>query len=104
MSVLAQNQFGPIIFREEAVFRREVLFGDKLVITSKLIKAREDYSRWTIQHELWKNDDMLAAVLTLDGAWIDTAKRKLFVPPSFVKDAFDTLPKHADFYFEKPAK
>lgn len=104
VEVLAQYQFGPIIFREEAVFKREVRFGDKLTINSQIMKAREDYSRWTIQHELWKNGDTLAAILTLDGAWMDTAKRKLFIPPAFVIEAFDKLPKHESFYFDKPVK
>jgi len=29
-------------------------------------------SRWTMIHEIWKNNDTLGAIVTIDGAWIDT--------------------------------
>jgi acyl-CoA thioester hydrolase len=103
--VFMQHHFGPIIFREECVFKKEIKFGDKVVVNASLVKARADYSRWTIMHEVWINDDTLAAILTIDGAWMDTAKRKLYEPQQFLIDAFDKVPKHEGFVFdEKPIK
>lgn len=90
---MQQHGFGPIIFREECIFKREIHFGDKLMIDLQLLKARKDYSRWTIQHQLMKNDDTLSAIITIDGAWIDIAKRKLTIPPEAARKAFDTMPK-----------
>ena len=92
-----QRHFGPIIFREECVFKKEILLADKVTIDVKLIKARKDGSRWTMQHQIFKNDEILAAVLTLDGAWIDTLKRKLTVPPQEVQVTFELGPKAAGF-------
>src|SRR5436853_7784320 len=69
--------FGPILFREECVFKKEIRFGDKVTIALKLLKGKRDYSRWTIQHDIIKNGDTVSAVLTVDGAWLDTIKRKL---------------------------
>lgn len=90
---MQQHYFGPIIFREECIFKREIRFGDNVTIDLKLLKARRDYSRWTVQHQLIKNDEILAAIITMDGAWIDVEKRKLTVPPMEAQKAFDSMPK-----------
>ena len=99
--IFVEHNIGPIILREECVFKKEIHFGDKLKVTAAITKAREDYSRWTIVHEIWKNDDTLAAIITVDGAWIDTVKRKLYQPEQFLIDAFGRGPKHEKFHFEE---
>lgn len=97
IETLQQHHIGPILFREEAVFRREILFDDNLTITAEVIKATSDYSRWSFRHNFMKSGNTLAAILTVDGAWIDTQKRKLAVPPQFLFDAFSQIPRSADF-------
>ena len=88
-----QQHFGPILFREECVFKKEIRLPDTITIDVKLVKARKDGSRWTMQHQIFKNDEILAAVITLDGAWIDTVKRKLAIPPQILHAVFDHAPK-----------
>jgi acyl-CoA thioester hydrolase len=88
---------GPILFREEAVFRREIVFEDHIRITAELVKASADYSRWGIRHSMLKADSTLAATVTVEGAWIDLNKRKLAVPDEFVQRIFDEFPKSPDF-------
>lgn len=89
--VLLANNIGPILFREECVFKRELHFCDKVKINLQLTKTTPDFSRWTMIHEIWKNDIILAAIITVDGAWLDTGKRKLTVPPIDFKLVFDTV-------------
>jgi acyl-CoA thioester hydrolase len=89
--------FGPILFREECVFKKEIRLGDKVTIGLILLKSRKDYSRWTIQHDIIKNDDVVSAILTVDGAWLDTAKRKLAIPPQLASDVFSQMPKPVNF-------
>lgn len=96
---LEELAIGPILFREEAVFRREIVFEDKIRITTEILKASEDYSRWSIRHEIRKSDDSLAATLQVDGAWIDMTKRKLATPDTFVQNIFSQIPKSPDFEF-----
>src|SRR5450432_3956549 len=67
--LMQELHFGPIIFREECVFRREIRLGDPVFLTLELTKARKDYSRWTVQHIIMKNKETIAAILTIDGAW-----------------------------------
>ena len=96
-AVMAQNHFGPILFREECVFRREIRLGDTVTIDLRLLKAKEDQSRWSIQHHIYKNTDILAAILTVDGAWINTQLRKLSVPPEQVLHVFNNMPRAEEF-------
>jgi acyl-CoA thioester hydrolase len=95
--MLAENNLGPILFREECLFKREIQFGDEVSINLHLAKASSTYSRWTIQHQIMKNKETVAAIITVDGSWIDTIKRKLIIPTEIVKTAFDLLPRSSTF-------
>ena len=88
---------GPILFREEAVFKREIKFEDRVTIDMEVTKATPDYARWSIRHQITKEDGTLAALLNMDGAWIDVIKRKLAVPNTYVQKIFDDFPKATDF-------
>lgn len=96
-SVLAQQQLGPILFREECIFKKEIHFNDSISINLVLQQCTHTYSRWTMQHEIIKNGDIVSAIMTADGAWMDTAKRKLTAPAAIVTPAFDQLPRSQDF-------
>ena len=96
--VLMQKlHFAPIIFREEGVFRKEVKFGDQITVNLKLIKGRKDYSRWTLAHEIKKSDGTLCATVTIDGAWLNTLERKLFMPPAEAVQVFQQMPLNENF-------
>ena len=97
LEYLHQEKIGPVLLREEAVFRREIHFEDRLIITAELLKASEDYSRWSFRHRLIKGDDILAATLTVDGAWIDIEKRKMAMPKESLRKIFSVIPRAADF-------
>lgn len=94
---LMQHGIGPILFREEAVFKREIVFTDKIEINMQMLRSRKDMSRWSIMHEIIKNGDTLAAIVTIDGAWLDTKLRKLATPPSLILESFDKAPRAAGF-------
>lgn len=97
--LMQQFHFGPILFREECVFRKEIRLGDRVTIGLKMLKARKDYSRWSIQHDIIKNNDIVSAVLTVDGAWLDTVKRKLATPPKKIPEVFSQMPVTGDFHW-----
>jgi len=97
-AVMQQLNFGPIILREEAVFRKEIKYGDTVQIDLRLIRGKRDYSRWTIAHEIKKNENVLCAVVTIDGAWLNVIERKLFIPPVEAIRVFQQMP--VDDHFE----
>ena len=101
---LEELGIGPILFREEAIFRREILFEDAITINVGLVKTTADFGRWSLRHEFTKGDGTLAAILNVDGAWIDLAKRKLATPDDFIRGVFDHFPKSEDFQIITPEK
>lgn len=97
MRVMQEQHLGPILFREECLFRREVRLGDNLTIDLRLSAAREDLSRWSFRHHLQRADGTLCATLNVDGAWMDTRLRKLTTPPAVALEAMARLPRTDDF-------
>jgi acyl-CoA thioester hydrolase len=98
MRIMIEQGFGPVLFREECVFKREIMLSDVITLTAKVLKMREDGSRWTIQHELFKADDTLCAVITVDGAWMDVKNRRLANPtPQIAIDVLSLFPHAAGF-------
>lgn len=95
--VMQRLQIGPILFREECVFKKEIRLGDSVTISLELVKARKDFSRWTIRHTIMKNEDTVAAILTVEGAWLDVARRKLATPLVEVNNVFSSMPMAEDF-------
>jgi len=96
-AVMKELHIGPILFREECFFKRELSFGDEISINLKLSKTTSNYARWSMEHELFKNGNILSATMNIDGAWMDTQKRKLTAPPVMIHDIFDKLPKTENF-------
>ncbi|MBP6478232.1 MAG: acyl-CoA thioesterase, partial [Chitinophagaceae bacterium] len=63
---MQETRIGLILFREECVFRREIRMGDDVTIDAKILKARRDFSRFTIQHQIKKDTETVAAIITVD--------------------------------------
>ena len=95
--VMQRLQIGPILFREECVFKKEIRLGDAVTIDLQLVRSKKDFSRWTIRHTIIKNGDTVAAILTVEGAWLDVVKRKLATPAQEVHDVFSSRPVSEDF-------
>jgi acyl-CoA thioester hydrolase len=58
---LEELQIGPILFREEAVFRREIRLEDEITVDVALVRATPKYSRWSFRHNFIKLMAGLAA-------------------------------------------
>ena len=97
MRVFQKIHIGPILFREETTYLREVGVNETITVTTELIKARNDGSRWAIRHELFKEDGVKAAVIIVEGAWIDVQKRKLATLPDELAEHFMQIKRSADF-------
>ncbi|OCB78805.1 acyl-CoA thioesterase [Flavobacterium crassostreae] len=98
MNVLQTNHFGPILFREECVFRKEIKLSDTIFIHTTVSKMKTDASRWSIVHQFKTAEDQLYATITVDGAWMDTKLRKIANPtPEIALQALRDFPKSDDF-------
>ncbi|UII23426.1 acyl-CoA thioesterase [Fulvivirga ligni] len=97
MATFQKLKIGPILFREEMIYLREVAPNDIITITADLVKCRQDGSRWSIKHEVFRSDGVKAAQINVDGAWLDLVQRKLAVLPEELAEKFMTLPKDEEF-------
>jgi acyl-CoA thioester hydrolase len=101
-SELFKYKIGPVLFREELFYLREIAINDYIKVSCELIKARADGSRWTIRHEIRRRDGIKAAIIITDGAWIDMEKRKLAELPKELSELFMSSPKSHDYIEEQP--
>ena len=85
---MQKNFLGPILLREECLFKKELTLKDELIIDLKAISVSENFSRWTLQHHIYKADRQLAAIINIDGAWMDIKLSTLAEPPEEVKEVF----------------
>ena len=99
--VLETLHIGPILFREELIYMREVRPNDTIRISCTLTKARKDGSHWSFTQAMYRSDGVQAAQINVDGAWIDTIKRKLVGLPEEWATKFMSIPKSADFILEE---
>lgn len=77
---LKEQNIGPVLFREETIYYREVQANDVVTVVTQLSKSRADGTRFSIHHEIYRKDGVKAAEINVDGAWLDLTKRKLAVP------------------------
>lgn len=97
--VMSKLAIGPILFKEECIFKKEIRFGDKVTILVELSGASQNFARWQMKHQILVGEDVLAAQVTVQGAWMDVIKRKLTTPPQSVVDVFEKAPRSDDFKF-----
>ena len=97
--MLKTLMIGPILFREELIYRKEVLPNERIKVTCLLAKSKKDGSKWSIRHQILKANDEVAAIVNVDGAWIDMKIRKLGALPQEYADVFLTMEKTDDFEF-----
>ena len=96
-AVLTAHNIGPILLKESCTFRKEIRFGEELTVTLTLTSMTATGSRWSMVHEILKEGNLLAAVIHVDGAWLDLGTRRMAAPPAMVKNIFESAPKSADF-------
>jgi len=99
---LYRYQIGPILFREELIYLREVSINDTVIVTCEVTRSRPDGSRWAIRHEIYRGDGVKAAVVIAEGSWIGMQKRKLAILPKEMSEMFRHAPKSENYVEEKP--
>lgn len=97
MEVMREHHFGPILFREECTFRREIKLEDEVYVDLTLRYLSTDRSRFSFTHIFTKADGTYCATLIAEGAWMDTRLRKLTAPPPMTSSAMEAIPRATDF-------
>ncbi|HZH55006.1 MAG TPA: acyl-CoA thioesterase [Sphingobacteriaceae bacterium] len=102
LDMFARDQIGPILFREELIYYREILLDEFIRVTVVLTKYNTENSRFSFRHEIFRSDGTKCAVVNVDGAWMDLKKRKLTTLPDAWKTILAKIPKSEDYQEIKP--
>ena len=97
MDLMKEHHFGPIIFREECIFRREIKLSDELYLELGVRHQSKDRRKWAFSHNFIRSDGTDCATSICEGAWMDTQLRKLTAPPGGFSETLDLLPRTHDF-------
>jgi len=97
MNEFAKLNIGPILFKEETSFYKEIHIGENIEVHMELEGVSKGIERWRFTHQIFNKDGVLAAEIKVYGAWIDLIKRKLTAPPAEFVKIFEDLPKTSNF-------
>jgi len=100
-SLLNKLNLGPILFKEECSFIKELHPDDTISINILKGEIKDDGSRWVLHHEIFNGKREKSAHISTKGAWIDLEKRKLTIPPKDLADALLELPEGVDYIYKK---
>ncbi len=93
----ARFNIGPILFREETNFFKEIHIGEDITADMELLSATRDFERWIFKHRIYNQKGEVSAEIKATGAWIDLQKRKLTVLPDEILEILKDLPKSDEF-------
>lgn len=95
---------GPVLFREEAQYLREVRANERLRVTTEIAGLSPNRKHWRIRHQIFKADGELACVVNVQGAWLDLRARKIVPSPAELTQAMEKVPRTQDFAEFEPRK
>ena len=93
----AKENLGPILFKEETSFYKEIHIGEDISVNLTLKGISTNIERWKLEHQIFNEAGKLSAQINVYGAWIDLQKRKLTTPSEKFKKLFSELEKTTDF-------
>jgi len=97
ISEFAKLNIGPVLFKEETSFLKEIHIGENITVKMELEGVSKGIERWRFNHQIFNEKGKLSAEIKVYGAWIDLQKRKLTVPPAKFVKIFQDLPKTENF-------
>jgi len=92
-----KRKIGPILFREELNYLREIRLDEIISVSTVITKYNTLNSRFSFRHEIFKENEVRAAVIDVDGAWMNLVERKLTNIPQDWNELIEKIPKSADY-------
>lgn len=92
-----KHNFGPVLFKEETNFYREIKLGESISIELFLEGMSAKGERFKMFHKIFREDGFLAAEIKIYAAWINLIIRKLCNPPVGIINTFNSLERIENF-------
>ena len=98
MDEFARRRLGPVVMRDELVYRRELRLLETATVSLTLAGLSEDASRFMLRNTVTRDSDcQVAATVTSTGGWLDLAERRLTAPPDELAALLWSIDKDEDF-------
>jgi len=99
----ASEKFGPVVVRDELIYRKELRLMDEFVVDFELVGISEDGVRFRVRNTFLNNSNEIVASVTSEGVWFDLEGRRPRAPPPDLDRLMRAL-QHARDYSEIPPK
>ena len=97
MERLMELRLGPVLFREETKFYKELRLNEAFKVDCAVIAMRHSGKIWQMHHHFYTDQGVLAAEIVVDGSWIDLDKRKSTTPNKEILALISSFPRAEEF-------
>ena len=94
---LEKHQIGPVIFKEDFHYVREVHPNSRLRINIRMAGASQDWGIMRLAQRIFLPNGKLGVYSEVLFAWIDLNSRKLRIPPEELLKAYQAYPRTENF-------
>lgn len=102
-SRFASEKFGPVIARDELVYRKELRLMDEFRVDFEAVGAASDGVRFRVRNTFRNSLGEILATVTSEGVWFDLERRRPRAPPPDLDSVMRKL-KRSDDYAEIPTR
>jgi acyl-CoA thioester hydrolase len=97
MARFAAERFGPIVARDELVYRKELRLLEEFTVDFELVGISADGVRWRVRNTFRDKANDVAATVTSEGVWFDLERRRPRAPPPELDGLMRSLRRGEDF-------
>jgi acyl-CoA thioester hydrolase len=93
----ASEKFGPVVTRDELVYRKELRLMDEFTVDFELAGLSDDGVGFRVRNTFRNAAKDVAAVVTSDGVWFDLEQRRPRAAPTDLDTLMRALQRSTDF-------
>jgi acyl-CoA thioester hydrolase len=97
LAEMHKHRVGPILFREDLRYLREVRASEKITVTCEAVGISPNRKHWKIRHRILRQDGEVACTIECQGAWFDLAARKVIPAPAELQAVMEKMPRSEDY-------
>jgi acyl-CoA thioester hydrolase len=97
VSRFAAERIGPVILRDELVYRKELRLLDEFTVDLEAFGLSSDGTRFDLGNTFRIGEDVVAAVVRSEGLWFDLDKRRPRAPPPELDAVERKMPRGEGF-------
>jgi acyl-CoA thioester hydrolase len=99
----ATERIGPVIVRDELVYRKELRLLEAFTVDVRLLGLSSDGTRFELENTFRNASGEVTALVTSEGVWFDLDARRPRPPPADLDAVQRAMPRAAS-YRELPAR